>query len=143
MAQRLPTVEIETENGPVLINRSDFNPDLHKLSERSKEELTAQIERAANQGQPVEPVAPPAPPAPAAQDVPPTGQTTPPAPPAPVDPVAPPATAPVDPALMVTKKGRKHFVIDQAGQPVTVEGIDPEGYATDQAAWDAILQRGK
>ena len=129
MAQRLPTVEIETENGPVLINATDYDPDAHKLSLRS------QTEQAANQGQPVEPV--PAPVAPA-EPVP--------APVAPAEPVPAPAPAPsvaADASLMVTKKGKKHFVIGQDGQPVVAEGIDAAGYASDQAAWDAILQRGK
>lgn len=33
MSQNLPTVTIKTENGPVVINMTDYNPDKHELIE--------------------------------------------------------------------------------------------------------------
>ena len=38
---RVPTVLIQTENGPVLINESDFDKSIHKLFEEPKPTKTA------------------------------------------------------------------------------------------------------
>jgi len=32
MTDIVPTMTIETDNGPVVINASDFNPELHKMA---------------------------------------------------------------------------------------------------------------
>lgn len=134
---KVPVVTIETENGPVRINKSDFDPATMTLAGA---------------------VAPAAPAAPPAGD-PGTAPTpaTPAAPEAPAAPVAPPAgdpgatqglnlapeaaAAPTAPqsALYVTKKGRKFIVTDQGGNAVEMAGIEPGGYAKENEAWAAVM----
>ena len=44
------------------------------------------------------------------------------------------------PTYGVAKVGKKQVVVDlKTGQPVALEGIDPEGYATAELAWSAIM----
>ncbi|RUW55604.1 hypothetical protein EOA32_00875 [Mesorhizobium sp. M1A.F.Ca.ET.072.01.1.1] len=43
------------------------------------------------------------------------------------------------PQLMVSKEGRKFFVVDPAGVKVERDGIESKGYAAEQDAWNAIL----
>lgn len=51
-----------------------------------------------------------------------------------------PQPAPVAPTYGVAKVGKKQVVVDlKTGQPVALEGIDPEGYATAELAWSAIM----
>lgn len=95
---RIPTVVIETDNGPVTINASDFNASVHKLATAAET---------------------PAPVTPAASDD--QGGTT--------QPVA----------LLVTKKGKKFIVVDGDGKAVERDGIDADGYATENDAWAAIM----
>lgn len=54
------------------------------------------------------------------------------------------AAAPVahgENARLVLKSGsgaKPYKVVDGAGNPIEMDGIDPKGYATEQGAWDAI-----
>jgi len=51
-----------------------------------------------------------------------------------------PQPTPVAPTYGVAKVGKKQVVVDlKTGQPVALEGIDPEGYATAELAWSAIM----
>ena len=54
------------------------------------------------------------------------------APPAPADTVPP---AP----MLVSKQGRKFFVVDGQAKPIDVAGIDVSGYAAEADAWAAIM----
>jgi hypothetical protein len=76
---RTPVVTIETEAGPVRIDRDAYDPATDTLAEDQDEDF-----------EPFTDTAPPAPPAP-------------PAPAVPFEPVTPPAIAPAPPAPPVTK----------------------------------------
>lgn len=151
---RVPTVIIETDNGPVTINKSDFNAETMTLRD------TTAIASGVVETAPPTPLVdenglrldgptvaeyvtagyPPA-------NYPPTGYaarstpeeiaaviaaTNPPPAPTPA-PVAAPAQ------LLVTKKGKKSIVVDAAGMPVERDGIDKAGYASEGEAWAAIM----
>lgn len=139
------TVTIQTENGPVRINKNDYDAD---QAEGGAKAFTLATEAEA------------APVADAEQGgvrtvgttdgagavvVPVDGVTIPPAPSAPVTALGgdeskvatPTAVAPN--TLMVIKDGKKFFVIRPTGEKVTdVEGVDVAGYATEEAARNAI-----
>jgi hypothetical protein len=120
MSDSCPTVIIVTENGPVIINESDYDPAVHTLAE--------------GQTAPAAPVSDPAtPPAPAAS-------TPAPAASEPLPASEPPAPAAV-PQRLVAKIGSKHFVVDEKGAKVEGEGIDPNGYKSAQDAWAAVLPK--
>lgn len=134
---RPETIIVETKNGPVLINKEDFDPAFHRLPDDNATDAAAI---------PADTVIPPAPvpAAPAAIDangnpinagdggqmVPPTNATP---PQTPNQSVSPP------PVLLVTKNDKKRFVVvDMEQKAVTADGIDAEGYKTEKEAWDAI-----
>lgn len=124
MAKRIETMLITTETGPVRINRSDYDPEQHTAAEHDAAGDAGQGQDGGN-----------------AEDAP---DLTKPQNTDPRDVRDAPAVPNVAPAaasagLIVTKKGKKHIVVDAAGKPVAREGIDPAGYETDQAAWDAVL----
>jgi len=108
------TVAVQTANGPVDMNEADYTPDMGPLVGSD--------------------TAPPAP----ADTAPPAPADT--APPAPAD-TAPPAPADtVPPApMLVSKQGRKFFVVDGQAKPIDVAGIDVSGYAAEADAWAAIM----
>lgn len=155
---RIPTVIIATENGPVVINKSDFNPETMTLSETAAIEAVVPVTIHDNT-------------APGSVDVtvtpgelrtdgptvaeyvergyqatayPPAGYAS----RSTADEIAaaieaqkpkdaPPA--PVAPALMlVTKQGSKYVVVDALAQPVIREGIEPAGYSSEAKAWAAV-----
>lgn len=140
---QIPTISIDTDNGPVQINQSDYNPDTHTLTD-PQPEWSALFGNAA----PV-PTAPPAAPAPTpmapleppAQPVPPANVDTaavpvapPPAPNAPTPPPAP--LAPVE--TFVTKLENAWFIVDEAGKPIDGKnGEDGKGFSTKKAAEEA------
>ena len=127
MAKRIETMLITTENGPVRINRSDYDPEQHTAAEG--EDVTAAAAQEAGQdGGNAEG----APDLTKPQNTDPRDVRD-----APAVPNAAPAVGAA--GLIVTKKGKKHIVVDAAGKPVTRDGIDAAGYETDQAAWDAVL----
>lgn len=141
---KLPVVLVETENGPVRFNESDYVESLGPIIGRENDaevieetprvpspemaaalaeiaELKAKL--AAAEREPVEDAAP--------------------VPAAPVVPPIPPAPAAPEPLLgvpaAVIKKGRKWIITDADGQAVTGEGIDPDGYSTESEAMSVIL----
>jgi hypothetical protein len=60
--------------------------------------------------------------------------------PAPVDPLkgaVAPTTGTADQRL-VMKRGKKYFVVDAKGENITGDGIEKDGYTTEDAAWKAI-----
>lgn len=134
-----PTVIVKNANGPLIMNRSDYNADEHG-------EIFASLEDAMS-GTPqqtpmtaIPPLVVPAQPAAIDANGNPvnagdTGQMVPPsnvtlrddaaAPPAPVQ-------------MAVTKKGKKFVVVDTAGNAIERDGIEKDGYASDTEAWAAI-----
>ena len=88
MNSKLPTVAIQTENGPVLINASDFDPEIHEAVDGS-------------------------------------------------EPVVEPAKEPVK--MLVSKEGRKHFIVGEDGKKLSGDGIDEKGYGSEADAWSAIM----
>ena len=90
MSSKLPTVAIETENGPVIINECDYDPESHVLAGFAP-----------------------------ASDSDPTPDDAPP--------------------MLVSKEGRKYFVVGSDGTKVEVEGIDAKGYGSEADAWAAIM----
>jgi len=57
-------------------------------------------------------------------------------------PPAPADTAPPAP-MLVSKQGKKFFVVDGQAKPIDVAGIDVSGYATEADAWAAIMALNK
>lgn len=114
---RPETVMIETENGPVMINKSEFNPDEHKLLGKSAPVPAAPVAVDKN-GNPVNA-------GDGGEMVPPQGGNE--TPPAPV-------------TMVVQKKGKKFVVINkETGEAVSgVPGVDEAGYADENAAWIAV-----
>lgn len=106
MNSKLPTVTIKTENGPVIINESDYDPDQHELMDGEEPVV-----------EPEEPVKEPE-------------KTKEPS----------ELTPPVDaPKMLVSKEGRKHFVVGEDGKKIEAEGIDAKGYGSEADAWAAIM----
>lgn len=118
---RLPTVTIVTDNGPVIINKSDFDPAIHTLHDAGE----AAVEPAPSviPSIPVEPTsAPVQPPAP----------VTP--PPPPVPPVQP------DDKPLVAQIGDRYFIVNVKGEKLAGKGISPTGYASNEKAWEAVTK---
>ena len=132
---RPETIIVETENGPLMINKTDFDPAIHRLPGAATD--TA-IPDGAGAPHTVVPAAPaaidangnPVNAGDGGQMVPPTNATP---PQTPNQSVSPP------PVLLVTKNDKKRFVVvDMEQKAVTADGIDAEGYKTEKEAWDAI-----
>lgn len=114
MSESLPTVSIKTENGPVLINESDFDPETMELVDAVEAPVTP------------EPAVIPA-----------TNSI-----PTPVTPETVPAVATPE-QLLVMKSGRKFFITNTMGVKLEGDaaeqvGIDPEGYTTEAGAQAAL-----
>jgi len=139
-----PVVTINTEAGPVRIDRHHFNPEIHTLADKQDDDFEPFTEQRTDtaplplydaltgawlgDGEPPAPPAPPVPPV-----TPPAPPVMPPAPPAP--PVTPPAKL-VE--AFVTKNGDKWVLADAEGK--SVDGVD---YDTKKAASDALDLRNK
>ncbi len=164
MENPLATVTVMTENGPVIINATDYNAEIHTLADGEEKPIDTgsdvQIAYAEN-GEPARIINE----AGNAVDVNGTTMKT-------LDPAAqtggagvvtpemdgntigqmkaaadgtqnadgtatpPPA---VPPARFVTKTGAKYYVVDAVGEKVTdVEGIDAKGYKNEGEAWAAV-----
>lgn len=139
------TVTIQTENGPVRVNKSDYDAD---QAEGGAKSMTLATEK---QAAPVADAETQTPQTVGQTDgagavvVPADGLTVPPAPSAPVNAlggdeskVATPNTLAPN-TLLVIKDGKKFYVVRPTGEKVTdVEGIDAAGYASEEAARNAI-----
>ena len=89
MNSKLPTITIQTENGPVLINATDYDPKIHETAGEPAQETA---------GEPAEPV-----------------------------------------KMLVSKEGRKHFIVGEDGKKISAEGIEEKGYGSEADAWLAIM----
>ena len=89
MNSKLPTIAIQTENGPVLINATDYDPKIHETAGEPAQETA---------GEPAEPV-----------------------------------------KMLVSKEGRKHFIVGEDGKKISAEGIEEKGYGSEADAWLAIM----
>lgn len=131
LAEELATVLVKTENGPVRINLSDFDPSKLELADPSD-----------------------LPPAPVAQQEPEQQQSSadangvkdtpqPDAPDGAPEGDAGDGTVVEHPAVSdkrgVVKTGSKYFVTDLAGAKIEADGIDPNGYKTEGEAWAAVV----
>jgi len=92
MNSKVPTIAIQTENGPVLINATDYDPEVHETVDGVE----------------------PAP-----------------------EPAVEPAPEPVK--MLVSKEGRKHFIVGEDGKKISAEGIEEKGYGSEADAWSAIM----
>jgi len=92
MNSKVPTIAIQTENGPVLINATDYDPKIHETVDGVE----------------------PAP-----------------------EPAVEPAPEPVK--MLVSKEGRKHFIVGEDGKKISAEGIEEKGYGSEADAWSAIM----
>ena len=92
MNSKVPTIAIQTENGPVLINATDYDPEVHETVDGVE----------------------PAP-----------------------EPAVEPAQEPVK--MLVSKEGRKHFIVGEDGKKISAEGIEEKGYGSEADAWSAIM----
>ena len=99
MNSKVPTIAIQTENGPVLINATDYDPEVHETVDG------------------VEPAPEPA-----------------------VEPAQETAGEPAEPVkMLVSKEGRKHFIVGEDGKKISAEGIEEKGYGSEADAWSAIM----
>lgn len=149
---RIPTVMIETENGPVVINKDDFNPEIHKLADTVVSN--------------VEPVPEP-PPQPLnadglrtdgptiaefvqagylASNYPPAGYASRSTPEEIAEhmPTSDPTTSPDTTVSTDTEKplvaafGDRFYIVNSKGDKLTGKGINPAGYASNEKAWEAV-----
>lgn len=115
----IDTIEIQTDNGPVLINKTDFDPAQHTAVNPGDAPLR-------DLGTPPAVPGSAPPPAPNSQD---TGNPN----------LNPPNAAPPNPPApvetFVTKHGKKWLVAD--GQGKSAAGFNAEGYDTEAAAVEA------
>lgn len=138
MSDTLETVTIQTENGPVRVNKSDYDADQNsdkptmKLATDAQQEKTPDVVPAGAVTAPAIPV-PPAPSAPGFNPAYPEGQ-------APNANIATPTTATTD-QLGVVKTGKKFYVVTvHDGKRFEGERINKDGYDTSELAWDAVKQ---
>lgn len=126
MTEVLKTVLIKGKNGdPVRINERDYDEEKHGALYKGKE-ANEQNE------QPVD-TAEKAPEAPAdAQQ-----RVAPSMPDGVRDPQAPATPSPNQ--MLVTKKGKKFFVVDTNGAVIEHQGIDADGYGSEGDAWAAVM----
>lgn len=115
---KLPTLQVVTGNGPVTINASDFDPNVHELAT------------------PVDAPAPPVAKTPAQEPQEPVAGNQ------PQEPVNTPETganepvAGVPPKLFVAKAGKRFKVVNESG--TDADGFQKTGYADEDQAWAAI-----
>lgn len=142
MSETCETVLIKGKDGkPVRVNKSDYDADraadkstmtLHKDDDGPERGATGEGAKTF-EGLNMPPVA--APSAPNFNNT--EGVGTEP----PIDPTKN-AAAPVAPSQnqrLVSKEGRKFYVVDGTGTKLTDDGIDQDGYKTEKEAWDAIM----
>lgn len=129
----IETMLIRNKNGLVRINREDYNPEIHEIPKiEGAEELRTDgptIEEFLTAGY-------------LAENYPPQGyaaRSTPEEIKAAIDSRANPQKTPAAPQqMLVTKKGSKFIVVGTDAAPIEFDGIDPKGYASEAAAWEAI-----
>lgn len=129
MNNRIETVSIETDNGPVLINKSDYDPDVHQLSDEQldagdgkkakKAETDDEREKLLEQARDL-----------GLKPHPNTGIEK-------LNTMIADADEPVN--MLVMAKDGKHFVVNDTGEAIVAEGIAVDGYDVEKDAWDAIL----
>lgn len=134
MPYSVPTVTIETDNGPVRINASDFDAKIHKIVDGPAPLTVPEPQEPLIPPPPVEtpPVVPPAP------SVPPVAPPAPPITPAP--PVAPPAppAPPATPQAVspgVIKEGARWYIVNIADNDAKIG--DTDGYPSKAKATEA------
>jgi len=145
MAETTDTVTIQTDEGPVRINASDYDAKKHKLAKEDKEELPVTTPTTFVAPEKVETPAS----APVmreegvtrhegahAENPTPNNGNRPVALEAPQAPASGEAGS-VDRRVM--KIGRKFFVVNAEGAKVEAEGIDADGYSSEQDAWTAAV----
>lgn len=141
MSETCEVVLVSGKDGPVRVNKSDFDTDQEKPTgerqysayrgKQEAEQADASNGRKSFEELGVEPIA-----APSAPDFTPGESDA----PLPVDPtknaVAPSLAAPND--LLVMKEGNKFFVVNGVGAKQEIDGIDAAGYKTQALAQEAI-----
>lgn len=130
-AMEVPTVAIKTDNGPVRINMTDYDPKTHELHKADDTHDDQGILR--------KPLAAPAPDAPADGS----------APAAPSEPVVELTAEQIalndrinSAKLGVIQQGSKFYIVD-SNEPTApimdIPGINPKGYKSNKDAWDALF----
>lgn len=130
MNNRIETVSIETDNGTVLINKSDYDPDVHQLSDEQLDDGDGKKAKKAETDDEREKLLE------QARDLglkphPNTGIKK-------LNTMITDAGKP-DVKMMVMAKDGKHFVVDDKGVAIAADGIAADGYDVEKDAWDAIL----
>lgn len=134
MSELLETVLIKSKNGPVRVNKRDYERD--QEGEKKMKLHTSKDDNEANENAVIQTAGAPVvvgegvqlPPVPSAPN---TGQE---------QPLTQPAATLQPGQMAVIKKGKKVIVTTPDGTPVTgVEGIDENGYPDDASAWAAIM----
>lgn len=130
---RVPTMIIETDNGPLVINVSDFDPATMKI--HGTEPITNADGLRMDGPTIAEFLAAGY----AAENYPPQGYASRSTPDEIAAALATMKPAPVMQQMLVTKKGKKFVVVDDKAVPIERDGIDTSGYATEADAWTAIM----
>lgn len=141
------TVMIMTDNGPVRINESDYDPKTHTLApDQTVASVTADLTAHAAGEAPGAVVQEPAPVVvdeSADQDAngkgePPVVTTEAPTPEQVEEKKAAEQSNTAPMVLLVFKEGKKYFIVDMTGKKVVGDGIEADGYATEDAAMSVI-----
>lgn len=147
MSDILKTMLIQGKDGPIRINATDFNKDEHKeyKPKKSDEPIVEGITATTVIAAPDNVTAPPAPSTPPQFATPgaqpeldvqlaPGANTT------PTPPQVTPQTFVADAQQrLVSKQGKKYFIVNASGDKIEAEGINKDGYATEQEAWAAAV----
>jgi len=126
MPQTTPTVTIKTENGPVVINLTDYKPDEHELVEQVTEAISA----AKSEPTPLSKMKKPELVA-HAKSVGVSSKGT-------VDEIQARILALDPPQPLVAKRDDKFFVVDKDDVAIVSDTINADGYATEEEANGAI-----
>lgn len=129
MNDRVPTVVIMTGNGPVLINESDYDEEVHTLASDAKapKDAGADSQGEAQTGSDGD----------AGQSDGGPAAGTPGALAAHAEAMIAAGTA--TDVKLVAKIGRNYFVVNDKGAKIAADGINAKGYGTEKEAWDAIM----
>lgn len=142
MSDVLPTVYVKGENGPMRINEADYDKAKHgKILDNEDmpvEGITQNTVMNAPPGMSVPP-APSTPPELLGDQPPQTLQLMPgnPPVPSPAGSTIPQTQTVGNDQRLVAKQGKKFYVVNIAGDKIDAEGIDKDGYASEQEAWKA------
>lgn len=145
---RVPTVLIEGPGGPVMIDQTEYNPDVHTLvNEPIAPPVQTQPQPVIPQGEGLKQDGPTV-----AQFVtagydpsnyPPAGYASRSTPDEIAAAIAAKQTPPATTEALVANIGDRFYIVDKSGAKLSGKGISPTGYASNDKAWEAVQKLGK